>query len=108
MRNPKQQHEKTFSSSKKQTYNSRKKIFTLNDEILILNRFLDFKSDTGQNTMTDYTPFYNSVKYFLSFKPTQNQLRQRIWKLKQKFENMKKNKTQKFPPRSSILLLRNI
>jgi len=72
MRNPKK-HEKT-SSSKKQTSNSRKKIFTLNDEILIFNRFLDSKSKTGQNTMTYYTPFYNSVKDFLALNPLKNNL----------------------------------
>ena len=78
--NPKQQHEKHLSSS-----NTCKSIFTLNDEILILNRFLDFESQTGQNIMTDYTPFYNSFKELLSLKPTQKQLRKRIWKLKQKY-----------------------
>jgi len=79
--------------------NTRKSIFTLDDEILFLNRFLDYKSETGQNTMTDYTLFYNSFKELLSVKPTKKQLRKRIWKLKQKYEKMKKEENQKFPPR---------
>ena len=49
--------------------------------------------------MTYYTPFYNSAKDLLSVKTTQGQLRKRIWKLKQKYENMKKEENQKFPPR---------
>ena len=95
--NPKQ--EKPSSFLKKQTSNSRKKTFTFDDEILILNCFLDFKSNLGQNVMTNYTTFYNSVKDLLSVKPTEGQLRKMIWKLKQKYENMKKEENQKFPPR---------
>ena len=49
--------------------------------------------------MTNYTTFYNSVKDLLSVKPTEGQLRKMIWKLKQKYENMKKEENQKFPPR---------
>jgi len=44
---------------------------------------------------------YNTIKDLLSFKPTQKQLRQRIWELKHKFENMKKDEDQNFLPRSS-------
>jgi len=95
--NPKQ--EKPSSFLKKQTSNSRKKTFTFDDKILILNRFLDFKSNLGLNVMTHYTTFYNSVKDLLSVKPTQGQLRKRLRKLKQKYENMKKEENQKFPPR---------
>jgi len=64
-----------------------------------------FKSETGQNKMTDYTPFYNSVNDLLSFKPTQKQFRQRIWKLKHKVEIIKKEKTKSFLF-DHILLLR--
>jgi len=88
--NPKQ-HEKPSSSS-----NTHKSIFTLNNEILILNRFLDFKSETGQNTMTNYTLFYDSFKELLRVKHTQKQFRKRIWNLKQKYEKMKKEENQKF------------
>jgi len=106
--NPKQQHEKPSSSSKKQTSNNRKKIFTLNEELLILNCFFDFKSKTSQNTKTDYTSFYNSVKDLLSPNHTQDQLRKRIWKLKQKYMKMKKEENRKFPPRFYIDLEQEI
>jgi hypothetical protein len=33
----------------------------------------------------------------LSVKPTQKQLRKRIWKLKQKYEKIKKEENKKFP-----------
>jgi len=48
--------------------------FILKDEILILKGPLDFKSKTGQNTMTHYTTFYNLFKDLLSIKPTKKHL----------------------------------
>jgi len=62
----------------------------------------------AQNAITDYTLFYNSFKELLSEKPTQKQLRKRIWKLKQKYEKLKKEENQKFPTRSYNVLEKKI
>ncbi|XP_058745898.1 GLABROUS1 enhancer-binding protein-like 1 [Vicia villosa] len=72
------------------TSKSRTRLFSANDEIVILKALSDYKSKTGHDPMKHFTGFYNSFNHSLSFQPTQKQFHKRVWKLKDKFVKNKK------------------
>ncbi|MCI20957.1 mediator of RNA polymerase II transcription subunit, partial [Trifolium medium] len=71
-----------------------KRLFSPDDEIILVNGLLDFKSRTGIDPTKILNVFYNAHKHSVSVKTTtQKQFRDKICKLKQKYkENLKKKK----------------
>ncbi|KAK7246648.1 hypothetical protein RIF29_41518 [Crotalaria pallida] len=74
------------------------RIFSEEDDIAILKGMVEFQSNTGADPFKHVVAFCNFVKKSLSVEPTSNQLKQKIIRLKRKFEvNVGKGKNGKAP-----------
>jgi hypothetical protein len=74
------------------------RVFNEDDELAILKGFLDFTEKTGTDPLKYPTAFYNDVKTSIHFPVTLDQLKDKVRRLKLKFENkMKSCKNGKTP-----------
>jgi hypothetical protein len=74
------------------------RVFTEDDELTILKGLVDFKEEKGTDPLKYPTDFYEEVKKSISFAVTLDQLKDKMRRLKTKFENkMKICKNGKIP-----------
>jgi hypothetical protein len=66
------------------------RVFTEEDELTILKGLVDFKEEKGTDPLKNPTAFYEEVKKSISFPVTLDQLKDKMRRLKTKFENKMK------------------
>ncbi|KFK43427.1 hypothetical protein AALP_AA1G124400 [Arabis alpina] len=80
-----EEEKKSGGEETKKTYFQR--VWSQEDEIAVLQKIIDYKTDNGVSPLDDTNAFYLLVRSFISFDVSKIQFNEKLRSLKKKFEN---------------------